>query len=46
MTARAKASYGEALEMDVAYARGRSLGLDLLLLIRTPFEVLRAGATR
>ena len=46
VTARAKASYGEALEMDVAYARGRSLGLDLLLLIRTPFEVLRAGATR
>jgi exopolysaccharide biosynthesis polyprenyl glycosylphosphotransferase len=46
VTARAKASYGEALEMDVVYARGRSLGLDLLLLIRTPFEVLRAGATR
>jgi exopolysaccharide biosynthesis polyprenyl glycosylphosphotransferase len=46
VTARAKSSYGEALEMDVAYARGRSLGLDLLLLIRTPFEVLRAGATR
>jgi exopolysaccharide biosynthesis polyprenyl glycosylphosphotransferase len=46
VTARAKASYGEALEMDVAYARSRSLGLDLLLLVRTPFEVLRAGATR
>jgi exopolysaccharide biosynthesis polyprenyl glycosylphosphotransferase len=46
VTARAKASYGEALEMDVAYARSRTLGLDLLLLIRTPFELLRAGSTR
>jgi exopolysaccharide biosynthesis polyprenyl glycosylphosphotransferase len=46
VTARGKASYGEALEMDVAYARGWSLGLDLRLLLRTPFEILRAGSTR
>lgn len=35
VTARAHASYGEALDMDVAYARGWSLGLDLLLVLRT-----------
>ena len=27
--------------MDVAYVRSWSLGLDLSLLLRTPFEVLR-----
>jgi exopolysaccharide biosynthesis polyprenyl glycosylphosphotransferase len=41
VTARAKSTFGEALDMDVAYARGWSLGLDLRLLIRTPVEVLR-----
>jgi exopolysaccharide biosynthesis polyprenyl glycosylphosphotransferase len=41
VTARASASYGEALDMDVAYARGWSLGLDLRLLLRTPLQVLR-----
>ena len=41
VTARAYATFGEALDMDVAYARGWSLGLDLRLLIRTPFAVLR-----
>jgi len=41
VTARANSSYGEALDMDVAYARGWSLGLDLRLLLRTPLQVLR-----
>jgi len=41
VTARANATYGEALDMDVAYARGWSLGLDLRLLLRTPLQVLR-----
>ena len=41
VTARAYATFGEALDMDVAYARGWSLGLDLRLLVRTPFAVLR-----
>jgi exopolysaccharide biosynthesis polyprenyl glycosylphosphotransferase len=41
VTARAYATFGEALDMDVAYARGWSLGLDLRLLARTPFAVLR-----
>jgi exopolysaccharide biosynthesis polyprenyl glycosylphosphotransferase len=45
VTARAYASFGEALDMDVAYVRGWSLGLDLWLLLRTPLEVLRAKAT-
>jgi lipopolysaccharide/colanic/teichoic acid biosynthesis glycosyltransferase len=41
VTARANATFGEALDMDVAYARGWSLGLDLRLLLRTPFQLLR-----
>ncbi len=41
VTARAHASFGEALEMDVVYARDWSLGLDLNLLLRTPREMLR-----
>jgi lipopolysaccharide/colanic/teichoic acid biosynthesis glycosyltransferase len=39
--ARANSTFGEALDMDVAYARGWSLGLDLRLLLRTPFQLLR-----
>jgi len=39
VTARAHSTFGEALDMDVAYARGWSLGLDLRLLCRTPFAV-------
>jgi exopolysaccharide biosynthesis polyprenyl glycosylphosphotransferase len=46
VTARAHATFGEALDMDVAYARGWSLSLDLWLLLRTPRAVLRRGATR
>ena len=41
VTARAHASFAEALEMDVAYVRDWSLGLDLSLILRTPVEVLR-----
>ena len=44
--ARANATFGEALDMDVAYARGWSTGLDLRLLLRTPIQLLRQrGAT-
>jgi exopolysaccharide biosynthesis polyprenyl glycosylphosphotransferase len=47
VTARAHSTFGEALEFDVAYARNWSLGLDLLLLLRTPFQILRQrDATR
>ena len=45
VTARASASFGEALDMDVAYVRGWSLGLDLRLLFRTPIQLLRTGGT-
>ena len=46
VTARAHSTFGEALDMDVAYARNWSLGLDLWLLLRTPFHVLRGkGST-
>ena len=41
VAARANATFGEALDMDVSYARGWTLGLDLRLLGRTPFQVLR-----
>jgi exopolysaccharide biosynthesis polyprenyl glycosylphosphotransferase len=41
VTARAHASFAEALEMDVAYVRGWSIGLDLSLLLRTPAQVFR-----
>jgi len=45
VAARARSTFGEALDMDVAYARGWSLALDLKLLFRTPFELLRRGTT-
>jgi lipopolysaccharide/colanic/teichoic acid biosynthesis glycosyltransferase len=46
VTARANASFGEALDMDVAYVRGWSIGLDLGLMLRTPLQLLRQrGAT-
>jgi exopolysaccharide biosynthesis polyprenyl glycosylphosphotransferase len=41
VAARANSTFGEALDMDVSYARGWTLGLDLRLLARTPFQVLR-----
>jgi exopolysaccharide biosynthesis polyprenyl glycosylphosphotransferase len=45
VAARASSSFGEALDMDVAYARSWSLGLDLRLLCRTPVAVLRQTAS-
>jgi len=41
VTARAQASFAEALDMDIAYVRSWSLALDLSLMFRTPAEVLR-----
>jgi exopolysaccharide biosynthesis polyprenyl glycosylphosphotransferase len=41
VTARARSTFSEALDMDVAYARGWSLGLDIWILLRTPVQVLR-----
>jgi exopolysaccharide biosynthesis polyprenyl glycosylphosphotransferase len=46
VTARSHSTWGEALEMDVAYVRGWSLGLDLRLIFRTPGTLARFGATR
>ena len=45
VTARAHSTFGEALDMDVAYARGWSLGLDLKLIGRTPLQLLRPKVT-
>jgi exopolysaccharide biosynthesis polyprenyl glycosylphosphotransferase len=45
VTARARSTFGEALDMDVAYARSWSLGLDLWLLCKTPVNLLRGGNT-
>ena len=43
--ARAHSSFGEALDLDVAYARGWSLGLDVRLLLRTPTLIFRKQET-
>ena len=43
VTARARTTFAEALDLDVAYARGWSLGLDLKILARTPLAVVRQG---
>jgi exopolysaccharide biosynthesis polyprenyl glycosylphosphotransferase len=45
VAARAQAPFVEALDMDVAYVRGRSLSLDLRLLFRTPVQLLRGRKT-
>jgi exopolysaccharide biosynthesis polyprenyl glycosylphosphotransferase len=45
VTARARSTFIEALEMDVAYARGWSYGLDLWLLARTPLQLLNRKGT-
>jgi exopolysaccharide biosynthesis polyprenyl glycosylphosphotransferase len=45
VTARARSTFVEALEMDVSYARGWSLGLDLWLLARTPLQLLTQRGT-
>jgi exopolysaccharide biosynthesis polyprenyl glycosylphosphotransferase len=41
VSARANSTFREALDLDAAYARNWSLGLDLRLLARTPLAVLR-----
>ena len=46
VTARAHGSFREALDLDVAYARSWSFGLDIRLLLRTPLQVLRPSGTR
>jgi exopolysaccharide biosynthesis polyprenyl glycosylphosphotransferase len=43
--ARARGTFGEALDLDVLYAHSWSLGLDLSLLARTPIQLLRPHAT-
>jgi exopolysaccharide biosynthesis polyprenyl glycosylphosphotransferase len=41
VSARANSTFGEALDMDVAYVRGWSLGLDFKLALKTPFALMR-----
>jgi lipopolysaccharide/colanic/teichoic acid biosynthesis glycosyltransferase len=43
--ARAHSTFGEALDLDVIYARSWSPGLDLRLLLRTPPLMLRRQET-
>jgi exopolysaccharide biosynthesis polyprenyl glycosylphosphotransferase len=45
VTARAHATFIEALDMDVAYARGWSLGLDVALALRTLRQLVGGKAT-
>ena len=45
VSARARSTFREALEMDVTYARNWSLWLDLRLLLRTPLQLLRPKGT-
>ena len=45
VTARARSTFGEAVDMDVAYVRGWSLSLDLRLLLKTPLSLFRMRAT-
>jgi exopolysaccharide biosynthesis polyprenyl glycosylphosphotransferase len=46
VTARAHATFADALGLDVVYARSWSLGLDLRLLARTPLLMLRRRETQ
>jgi exopolysaccharide biosynthesis polyprenyl glycosylphosphotransferase len=43
--ARAHSTFGEALDLDVAYARGWTLGLDLRLFLKTPLVLFRRRET-
>jgi len=45
VAARANSTYLEALDLDVAYVRDWSLGLDLRLILRTPLQLLRQRAS-
>src|SRR5215210_3946698 len=46
VSARAHSSFYEALEMDVAYTRACSFGLDLRLIMKTPVQVFASAVTR
>ena len=41
ISGRQEVSYDERVKMDVHYIENWSLGLDMLILLRTPFKVLR-----
>jgi exopolysaccharide biosynthesis polyprenyl glycosylphosphotransferase len=45
VTARGSSTFAEALDMDVAYVRSWSLGLDLRLMCRTPWQVVMRRGT-
>lgn len=45
VTARAHSTFGEALDLDVLYARSWSLGLDVSLLVKTPLQLIRTRGT-
>jgi exopolysaccharide biosynthesis polyprenyl glycosylphosphotransferase len=45
VAARARSTFREALDLDVAYVRSWSLGLDLRLIFRTPLHVLKKDGT-
>ncbi len=45
VTARARSTFGEAVDMDVAYVRGWSFSLDLRLLLKTPLSLIRGRVT-
>jgi exopolysaccharide biosynthesis polyprenyl glycosylphosphotransferase len=46
VTARAHSTFSEALDMDVAYARACSFGLDLRLVLKTPLQMIAPAMTR
>jgi lipopolysaccharide/colanic/teichoic acid biosynthesis glycosyltransferase len=46
VSARAHATFKEALDLDAAYARHWSLRFDLRLLARTPWALVRGGETK
>jgi exopolysaccharide biosynthesis polyprenyl glycosylphosphotransferase len=45
VTARARSTFGEALDLDVTYVRSYSLWLDLQLMLRTPVQLFRQRVT-
>jgi exopolysaccharide biosynthesis polyprenyl glycosylphosphotransferase len=45
VTARARSTFGEALDLDVTYVRSYSLWLDLQLILRTPVQLFRQRVT-
>jgi lipopolysaccharide/colanic/teichoic acid biosynthesis glycosyltransferase len=45
VTARARTTFKEALDLDVTYVRSWSLGLDLRLICRTPLKILKGDST-